>query len=452
MDDIERLRELARKYPVKFCNVISKAVLGRELYDYQAKFIADTNRRICFVSGRQIGKTTATALKALVFAFTEDDKVVLILSKSLRQSKIMFERIRMFLLAIDALADYTFRMTINEIQLKNGSRIYCIPVGRTAEAARGYTADMIIADEAAYVPDLVFEAMMPSLAVTGGYLLLLGTPGGKTGFFYRAWMTEEGWSKYRVTCYDCPRIPKEFIEEYRHLVTEARFKREILAEFVEVEDMFFPIPVIEDLMVLPKRYSKPQKGFRYIAGLDIARHGKDETVLAIVGIAPDGHYELHAYYRRAKSTITQIVKFVLEKMEHWNVEKLIVDITGMGVGSYDILREFIPKSKLKGITMSVKKKKDLYDNLLKLIENHKIYFFEDDMLIEQFSNFEIQSHSVYGIIAKKGSGRDDIVDAIALAVYGAKKGGTFHYLKRSLDRLAPGGFLSWLAEELGKRK
>jgi hypothetical protein len=217
--------------------------------------------------------------------------------------------------------------------------------------------------------------------------------------------------------------------------------------------MFFPISVIEDLRILPKRYSKPQKGFKYIAGWDVAHHGRDENVLAIIGIAKDGHYELHAYYRRSKMSITSMVRFVLEKLELWNVEKIVVDATGMGVGSYDILKEFIPKSRLKGLTMSVKKRKDIYDNLLKLIESHKIYFFEDDMLIEQFSNFETQSHSVYGVIAKKGSGKDDIVDAIALAVYGAKKGGKFHYLRRSLDSLSPkGGFLSWLVEELEKRK
>ena len=450
--EIEQLRMLAKKYPVKFCNIVCKSVLGRELYDYQQQFIADTSKRICVVSGRQVGKTTAVALKAMVFAFAEDDKTVLVLSRSLRQSKIVFEKIRSFFLAFDFLADYIFRMTMNEIQLRNGSRIFCIPVGQTAEMARGYTADMIIVDEAAYVPDKVFEAMMPSLSTTDGYLILLGTPAGKSGFFYNAWCAD-GWSKYHIPSHRCPKIDEKFIEEYRSLVSEIEYKREILAEFIEISDLFFPPDIVERQMVIERRYSKPQKGFRYVAGLDVARFGRDENVLAIVGIAEDGHLELHNYYRRAKASLVSMAKFVAEKVELWNIERVTVDITGIGAGSYDILREILPKQKVKGITFTLKKRQEMYDYLLKKLENNELYLLNDKTLKDQFQNFECAPHSLYGVIAKKGRGKDDIVDALALAVYGARKLRRFEYLtKVDVDKLSFGGFAQWLKAQIERLK
>ena len=46
---------------------------------------------------------------------------------------------------------------------------------------------MLILDEAARVPDELYAALRPMLAVGGGRLVLLSTPFGKRGFFWREW-------------------------------------------------------------------------------------------------------------------------------------------------------------------------------------------------------------------------------------------------------------------------
>ena len=53
---------------------------------------------------------------------------------------------------------------------------------------------MVIIDEAAMVPDPVHDAITPTLGRTNGELMLLSTPMGKRGAFYRAW--ERGGEKW----------------------------------------------------------------------------------------------------------------------------------------------------------------------------------------------------------------------------------------------------------------
>ena len=68
----------------------------------------------------------------------------------------------------------------------------------------------MLIDEAAQVSKEIYCAIRPSLAVSGGRLILLSTPRGKQGIFWREWNQESGWKKVKVTADQCPRITKEF--------------------------------------------------------------------------------------------------------------------------------------------------------------------------------------------------------------------------------------------------
>src|SRR4051812_26521544 len=51
---------------------------------------------------------------------------------------------------------------------------------------RGFSAvSMLIVEEASRLPDAAYFALLPSLAVLDGDLILLSTPMGRRGFFYR---------------------------------------------------------------------------------------------------------------------------------------------------------------------------------------------------------------------------------------------------------------------------
>lgn len=117
--------------------------------------------------------------------------------------------------------------------LQNGSRIVGLP--GTEGTVRGFSSvSLMVIDEAARVPDEVYKALRPMLAVEDGDLWLLSTPAGKQGFFYENWEHGgEEWERVTVRATECPRIRKEFLEEERQQMGNTWFEQEYLCEFVD---------------------------------------------------------------------------------------------------------------------------------------------------------------------------------------------------------------------------
>jgi hypothetical protein len=78
------------------------------------------------------------------------------------------------------------------------------------------------------------ELARPMLAVSGGRLILLSTPRGKRGIFWRVWEHDADWTKVRVTAYECPRITKEYLERERRNIGDWWFAQEYLCSVVEI--------------------------------------------------------------------------------------------------------------------------------------------------------------------------------------------------------------------------
>jgi len=128
--------------------------------------------------------------------------------------------------------------------LNNGSRILSLPAKEMT--IRGYTADLIVVDEAAQVTDELFLSIRPMLATTGGALMLLSTPRGKRGFFHGIWTKGgPGWERYEVKAEECPRIPKSFLEEERSNMPPRWYTQEYCCSFEENVDSLFDYDMVE---------------------------------------------------------------------------------------------------------------------------------------------------------------------------------------------------------------
>lgn len=205
---------------------------------WQAELLRDTRRRVVACCSRQSGKSTVAAVKALHEARVKPRSLWLMIGPTLRQAQELFQKARDVVeveryraTPIDdgyadaaavkrmlALRGVTqpVEMTALRVTLQNGSRIVALPGARPGNV-RGYTADGVVVDEAAFCADALFSALSPMLAVRNGQLLLLSTPFGQRGFFWTAWQ-EPTWARYTVTWRECPRISPEFIDqERRHL-------------------------------------------------------------------------------------------------------------------------------------------------------------------------------------------------------------------------------------------
>ena len=135
------------------------------------------------------------------------------------------------------------------IQLQNFSRIRNVVANENAP--RSFSSpDMIIMDEASRIEDIVYSSTRPQLVKNPNALLvILSTPFGKRGFFYRAWTSDKGhWRKIRVEVpYELRRTPaglvvsptgvpeKEFREYWAEQGVEAFYSPHHTQEFLQEE-------------------------------------------------------------------------------------------------------------------------------------------------------------------------------------------------------------------------
>jgi len=211
---------------------------GFTLDAWQRDVLTSTAHQIILLVTRQGGKSTVSSIRALHRALYTPASLVLLLAPSYRQSKELFRKVK------DALATLPFSVALAsesalELEFTNLSRIVALP-GKEA-TIRGFSGvSLLIVDEASRVPDELYQAVRPMLAVSGGDIVLLSTPFGKRGFFFHEW-AEGGaeWHRAKITAYECPRIPREWLEQERRSIGDWWFRQEYMCEFVETIDQVF---------------------------------------------------------------------------------------------------------------------------------------------------------------------------------------------------------------------
>jgi len=205
---------------------------------WQARVLRSHSPRLLLNACRQSGKSTITAAVAVHTAVYEAGALVLLVSPTLRQSGELFKKALAVYRALDRPVPAASETALT-LTLENGSRIVSLP-GKEG-TVRGFSGAALIAiDEASRVPDDLYLALRPMLAVSGGRLIALSTPWGKRGFWHGEW-TEGGdvWQRFEVPATSCPRIPAAFLEEERRSMGPLFFASEYECQFVETEDQLF---------------------------------------------------------------------------------------------------------------------------------------------------------------------------------------------------------------------
>lgn len=198
----------------------------------QAEVLGSQAKRGILNCTRQWGKSTVAGIKALHRAQAEPESLVVVASPTERQSGEFLRKVEVLLARTGARARGDGKNSLS-LLLPNGSRIVGLP--GTEGTVRGFSSvSLMVIDEAARVPDEVYKALRPMLAVQDGDLWLLSTPAGKQGFFYENWEHGgEEWARVTVRATECGRIPKEFLEQEREQMGNTWFEQEYLCEFVE---------------------------------------------------------------------------------------------------------------------------------------------------------------------------------------------------------------------------
>ena len=187
---------------------------------------------------RQAGKSTTVATLAVHQLIAAPESLVLLVAPSERQSRELYRK---------ALAAYRaigspirkVRATQSEFELANGSRLVALP-GRE-ETIRSYSGvRLLILDEASRVPDDLYRAVRPMLAVSHGRLVALSTPFGQRGWFHAEWVGSGPWHRIHVPWTMCPRITPEFIAEETRALGQAWVDQEYNGRFTTLEGQVYP--------------------------------------------------------------------------------------------------------------------------------------------------------------------------------------------------------------------
>lgn len=205
---------------------------------WQERVLRSNADRMLLNCSRQGGKSTVCGIMAAHRAAYSSRSLTLLLSPTLRQSQELFSKCKA------ALPTRPEKESALSLEMANGSRIVSLP--GSERTIRGYSGvGLLIVDEAARVEDALVSAIRPMLAVSGGTLVMLSTPWGKRGVFFREWTEGEGWERYEVPATDVPRISPEFLAEERRTLGERWYRQEFLCSFEETEDSVFASEAIE---------------------------------------------------------------------------------------------------------------------------------------------------------------------------------------------------------------
>jgi hypothetical protein len=174
------------------------------------------------------------------------DANAIIVSPSLKQSTEICTRARSGLrrLGVTLAQDST-----SMLRLPNGSRILSLP--GTARSVRGWTAALLILDEAAFIEHETFVAAR-ALVATGGRIVVQSTPADESGDFYELVTADDPeWARYTVRSDEVPTIGAAFLEAERRALGPDAYSTEYQCQFGKAGATLFTAERIADL-ILPE--------------------------------------------------------------------------------------------------------------------------------------------------------------------------------------------------------
>ena len=407
--------------------LFAKTILNFNPTFYQEKLLNDKSKRICVIMSRQAGKTTTIAVKAIWFAVTHPNTLTLIVSPSLRQSMIMMDRIQIFLAQMPKTLQKLIiqKMQRTVIRFKNGSMIVALP--NSPNLLRGYTAHMVIADEAGFFRDdetVFYNVLYPMLSTTDGYLIVSSTPWSTDSVFYRMFQ-DESFSKHVVSWRDVVKAgltKQEFIDEMRRVLPLERFEREFEARFTEETDSYFPKSLItqcidSELDYIP--FEAKAKGNFYV-GVDFGKR-VDYSVVSVIDKREDCLKLVHLHRFPLETPYASVIGYVKTICDRYRtVNKVVVDQTG--VGEYiteDMKNSGIPN--VEGVILTSPKKQEILGFLKQQMQNKTLKIPYDAELIAEINieKFELSKDGSIKFYHPEGT-HDDRLWSLALAVFATR--------------------------------
>lgn len=257
----DRIKEIIRcgQDPVYFINTYVKiqhptrGTIPFETYDFQDDVIKclEEHRLNIVLKSRQLGLSTIAGAYATWLAVFHKDKNVLIIATKKETATNMIKKIKVMLKSMPAwLLMPTFEETQTSLRFSNGSEIKAIPT--SPDAGRSEALSFLIVDEAAFIRDFeeIWTGLYPTIS-TGGNALILSTPNGVGGTYYKLWSDGEAqlnqFNTIRLPWFVHPEHDDAWFAEESKGFPKRKIAQEFLCDFIASGDTFLDADVLEIL-------------------------------------------------------------------------------------------------------------------------------------------------------------------------------------------------------------
>jgi hypothetical protein len=403
-------------------------------FDYQQEALLDKSHFRLFNKARQLGMTTIFAEEADFYASRGKGEQIVIVSKNLAAAKQFGKYVRDIALSLekkDPDRAKIKRITQLLIEYADGSTVQCI--ASSPETGRSISASRIYFDEVAFTQwvEDIFQAVMPSIEQTGGYMTCFSTPKGRGGLFAKLCKNpaEYGFS-YHVFPWWLNPIYNPYLKQFlatnddkwlikakqsewyqkaKKKYSELAFKQEFECSFDadagsvytqrQLDKVFYSHGMKEfyqfDNFILDTHWQKPRvEGHMYASFVDFGRK-RDATVIITYDIT-DKPAEMVEYKRIAPATAewSDILLEVRNTYAYYKSE-LRGDATGVGDGIFEAIAD-IAEPVIISNSQSQGKKYNLIENSRKaydfgvvrmpkipqLYEEHEKYTWDDKDIVQ----------------------------------------------------------------------
>ena len=293
-----------------------------ELLEGPAKYVT-------VVAPRQTGKTFMSMQALLYWAINDPGCLIFFCSPTYSQARKVLEDL------YNAIAESGIVKQYNKsdftLKFKNGSQIMFKSTERE-DSLRGYTAQYMVVDEAAYHGETVWGSVLkPIMLVTGKKVLFISTPKGNN--FYKK-LYDQGldpeqpdYASCRMHYTENPHLDIRELEEARRSLPSHIFQAEYEGSFTESGQTVFSD-------TKPNQFGKwPQPKGKVFCGIDLGR-ANDFTVAIFL----DSEGNVVDIYRQNLQDWSEMIKEMLVKIKKWNAT-VMVESNSIG----DVVVEMIKK-------------------------------------------------------------------------------------------------------------
>lgn len=405
----------------------------------------EKSRHIAVKSGHGVGKSALSAWITLWFMLTHPMCKVAITAPTQHQLEdVLWSELKKWTNSCDLLYDlFDIRKTKMVVKDPRYEEIwFAVPISvRKPESLQGFHADslLFIMDEASGIPDNVFEPIEGALTSSGCYSVMFGNPTKVSGTFYDAFNKHaKQYKTFTFSSEESPLVSKEYVQRMRDKFgyDSDVYRVRVLGEFPSGSlNSVISIESIESAFNNEKYEEIPGE---VSFGVDVARYGDDETVVAIV----NGNVVVDiARYRNLDSV--EIAE-ELERLYYiYTPSKIKIELSGVGAGVFDLIkRKNIKCKKIAFIPQAEPYSKEFADSMteawfnlrelfkINILGKSGIVMKEDLDALEQLASrsytilpngkFKLEDKASH---KKKNNGiSPDIGDALSIAFYEGKTG------------------------------